>query len=245
MQYVSEEVRQRRRAVKKVDSAGMTEEQVENFEKNALRPPRLSDDAREIANLVAYEQNEYPKIMYRLALKAGKPAGDEAAPSYPLPYDLAAQCGLTELGFPVLNRTVNSPGYLKVLLPYITRSVGAPGADGIAIDQGKAREEERKLRAEGWVSDPNLIPGLPKKTVEFQDYDPLPNLPGQQAEANVAQRFGVPAETLALELLKDGSKSLRQIGEATGLSKSAVHRLKAKLANGNGGTEGSNNGKEA
>ncbi len=158
--------------VQKLDSMGRTKEIREAMEANDPRPPKLGEATRAVHELVSETCGEFPKAMYRLALKNGLPSGDIASPDYPLPFDLAAQLGLTDSGFKVIGRNKDSLGNVIVRLPYITRLVGAL-RDDLTIDIDAARAEEKKLRALGWVSSPSEIKGLPTPPAE-QDYDPLP-----------------------------------------------------------------------
>src|SRR5882724_9400298 len=109
--------------VVETDSMGRTPEQIEAMEKNELRPHRLSKRDKAYAERVSKECASYPKVMYRLALRKGCPAGDETAPSYPLPHDLAASLNITDRGYKVLGKTRDSGGYLLVRHPWITKSV--------------------------------------------------------------------------------------------------------------------------
>src|SRR5207253_6855261 len=95
-----------------------------------------------------------------------------ANPDYPMPFDLAQQLGLTELGFKVIGRNRDSAGNVVVRLPWVTRLVGEL-RDDLSIDIDGARAEEKKLLAQGWVSSPSEIKGLPTPPAE-QDFDPLP-----------------------------------------------------------------------
>jgi len=63
--------------VVETDSMGRTPEQIEAMEKNELRPHRLSKRDKAYAERVSKECASYPKVMYRLALRKGCPAGDE------------------------------------------------------------------------------------------------------------------------------------------------------------------------
>lgn len=161
--------------VEETDSMGRTQQQVEAMEKNALRPPRLGRRDSAHALRVAKEQATYPKVMYRLALKKGNPAGDEVMPSYPMPFDLAQSLGISDKGFKVLGKTRDSGGYIQQRYGYITTSVGVFVNDdpfGL-IDHEASLKLEKKLRAEGWVDHPSQIEGLPSLEPE-EDFDPLP-----------------------------------------------------------------------
>ncbi len=160
--------------VQKLDSMGRTAEVRLAMEKNdPPRMPKLGEATTAVHEMVTENCGEYPKAMYRLALKNGLPAGDIKDKDYPLPFDLAAQLGLTELGFKVIGRNKDSLGNVVVRLPYITRLVGAL-RDDLTVDIESAKAEEEKLRKLGWVTAPHLIKGLPTPPAE-QDFDPLPD----------------------------------------------------------------------
>lgn len=158
--------------IKKTDSMGRTAEVRKAMEANDPRPIKLDDDTLFIHDTVAEACSEFPKAMYRLALRNGKPAGDEAAPSYPMPFDLAQQLGLDTLGFKVIGKNRDSAGNVVVRLPYITRMVGVLNPD-MTVDVQAARAEEARLRKLGWVDSPSKIKGLPVPSVE-QPFDELP-----------------------------------------------------------------------
>lgn len=161
--------------VVETDSMGRTPDQIEAMEKNEVRPHRLSKRDKAYAELVSKERSSYPKVMYRLALKKGVPAGDEMAPSYPMPYDLAQSNGLMDKNFKVLGKTRDSGGYILVKHPYITKSVVIYVNDdpnGI-VDVKASVELEKKLIAEGWVHHPSEIQGLPEEHIE-EEFDPVP-----------------------------------------------------------------------
>lgn len=161
--------------VVETDSMGRTPEQIEAMEKNELRPHRLSKRDKAYAERVSKECASYPKVMYRLALKKNIPAGDEIAPSYPLPFDLAQSLGIADKGFKVLGKTRDSGGYILQKRPYITKSVAVFVHDDPngAIDYKASALLEKKLADEGWVTDPNLIEGMPIEHVE-EEFDPIP-----------------------------------------------------------------------
>jgi hypothetical protein len=157
----------------KTDSMGRTPKQKADMEANDPKPLKLGEATQAVHAICAEEHKEYPKAMYRLALKNGKPAGDLASPDYPLPWDLAAQLGLTESGFKVIGKNRDSPGNVVVRHPYITKLVGTR-RDDLTIDVEAARAEEADLRKKGWVDSPSKIKGLPTLPAE-QDFDPLPD----------------------------------------------------------------------
>jgi hypothetical protein len=159
--------------IQKTDSMGRTRAQREAMEKNDPKPVKPGDAALQVHAICAEEHSEYPKCMYRLALRDGKPAGDIASPDYPLPFDLALQLGLTESGFKVIGKNHNSPGNVIVRHPWITRSVGTV-RDDLSIDVEAAKAEEARLRKLGWVDSPSKIKGLPVPPAE-QEFDALPD----------------------------------------------------------------------
>ena len=158
--------------IEKTDSMGRTKKQREDMEKNDPRPPRLGEGTLQVHAICADEHAQYPKAMYRLALKDGKPAGDLIYPDYPMPYDLALQLGLADMGKRI-GVTRDSPGNVILRHPWITKLIGVV-RDDLTIDIATAKAEEQKLRAEGWVDHPSKIKGLPVPPAE-QGFDPLPD----------------------------------------------------------------------
>ena len=158
--------------VKKIDSAGRTPEQVDAMGRNEIRPYKLSEHDQAFAHLVAEEQTAYPKVMYQHCLKNGKPAGDEIAPSYPLPFDLAQMIGVPEGQFKVIGKTRDSGGYVVLKHPYRTKSVGVVRHDG-SVDLEASQKQEKALRKEGWVDRIQDIVGLPEM-ISDNAFDPVP-----------------------------------------------------------------------
>jgi hypothetical protein len=158
--------------VTKTDEMGRSPEQIEAMSLNEIKPPKLSESTRAVHAICAEEHGEFPKVMYRLALRKGVPAGDEAAPNYPMPYDLALQCGEADKGFRVINKTSTSPGNVILRYAWQTRLVGKIN-DDLSIDIEAARAEEADLRRKGWVDSPSKIKGLQTPPVE-EPFDPLP-----------------------------------------------------------------------
>lgn len=157
------------------DSMGRTPDQVEAMEQNLVRPHRLSKRDKAYAETIAKTRASYPKVMYRLALKKGVPAGDEVMPSYPMPHDLAQSLNLTDKNYKVLGKTRDSGGYILIRHPYVTTSVAVyinDDKNGM-IDFDKTYELEKKLTAEGWVDSINKIAGMPEEQPE-EEYDPIP-----------------------------------------------------------------------
>jgi hypothetical protein len=159
--------------IEKTDSMGRTRAQRLAMEKNDPRPINPGEAALQVAAICETEHREYPKAMYRLALRGGKPAGDIANPDYPLPFDLALQLGLADCGFKIIGKNHNSPGNVIVRHPWITRTVGTV-RDDLSVDVEVAKVEEARLRKLGWVDSPSQIKGLPTPPAE-QEYDPLPD----------------------------------------------------------------------
>lgn len=172
--------------VVETDSMGRTPDQVEAMEKNEMRPHRISKRDKAYAERVSKECASYPKVMYRLALKKGIPAGDEIAPSYPLPFDLAQSLGVADRGFKVLGKTRDSGGYILQKRPYLTRSVAVFINDDPngAIDYKASAALEKKLAEESWVTDVNAIEGMPTEHVE-EEFDPIPVSKGKGAKAQL------------------------------------------------------------
>jgi hypothetical protein len=168
--------------VVETDSMGRTPEQIEAMEKNEAKPPRLGKRDKAHAQRVAIENATYPKVLYRLALRKGIPAGDELAPSYPMPFDLAQNLGVSDKGFKVLGKTRDSGGYILLRHPYVTMRVAVfvnDDPNGL-IDHKASYALEQKLVADGWVDHPNKIEGLPEEQVE-EPFDPVP-LPAKKAQ---------------------------------------------------------------
>jgi hypothetical protein len=157
----------------KLDSMGRTPEQVKAMSENDPRPLKLGEKTKAIQEHIGETCSQYPKVLYRLALKNGLPAGDVQNPDYPLPFDLAAQLGLTEMGFKVIGKNRDSAGHVVVRLPYITRLVGVV-RENLTVDVEAARAEEARLLKLGWVDSPSKIKGLPTPPTE-QEFDPLPD----------------------------------------------------------------------
>src|SRR6266850_75101 len=160
--------------IQRVDSMGRTKKQREDMEANDPKPPKLGEGTLQVHQICADEHSQFPKCLYRLALKKGVPAGDEISPNYPWPYDLCLQLGITDLGFRVINKTSNSPGNVVVRHPWITKLVGVV-KDDLTVDVEAAKAEEADLRKKGWVDHPSKIKGLPPALTEPEGYDPLPD----------------------------------------------------------------------
>jgi hypothetical protein len=159
--------------ITKTDSMGRTKAQRDAMEANEVKPPKLGEGTQQVHAICAEEHSVYPKAMYRLALRDGKPAGDVANPDYPMPFDLAQQCGLTDSGFKVIGKNRDSVGNVVVRHAWITRLVGAL-KDDLSIDVELAKAEEADLRKKGWVDSPSKLKGLPVPPAE-QDFDPIPD----------------------------------------------------------------------
>src|SRR5262249_28771501 len=131
-----------------------------------------ADHDEAFAHLIAEEQSTYPRVMYRLAVRDGRPIGDEMSPSYPLPYDLANQMGVKTELYKIIGRTKDSPGNLIMRHPYQSISVGVI-RDDQSVDIEASKRQEKSLREAGWVDRIEEIKGLPKLAVE-DPYAPLP-----------------------------------------------------------------------
>lgn len=161
--------------VVETDSMGRTPEQIEAMEINGVKPHRLNKRDQAYAQRVSKECATYPKVMYRLALRKGIPAGDELNPNYPMPFDLAQSLGVSDKGFKVLGKTRDSGGYLQVRHPWLTKSVVVYVNDDPfgAIDHKASAKLEEKLVADGWVYSPSELQGLPEEHVD-EEFDPIP-----------------------------------------------------------------------
>lgn len=160
--------------IKKLDSAGRTPEQVKAMDiSNPIRPVQLGVADQGFAEMIREQQAQYPKCMYRLALRDGKPAGDVVNPNYPMPFDLAVMVGIPENHFRVIGKTKDSGGYVEVRHPYMSQSVGVTRPDG-SVDLPASQKQEKELRAKGWVDRIEDIKGLPQMTVAEPPLDALP-----------------------------------------------------------------------
>jgi len=173
-------------AVVETDSMGRSPELIDAMEKNDPKPPRIGRTHIAYAQSVAKENSMYPKVMYRLALdENGTPAGDQAAPNYPMPYDLAQSNGIAEKGFKRIGQTNNSPGYFDVRLPYQTIFVPIDWEPlhPKPIDLVQCERDEAALVKAGWVENLAAIKELPTPEID-RGYDPLkPFLPPKRKEA--------------------------------------------------------------
>ncbi|MFI5056899.1 MAG: hypothetical protein ACHQLQ_01830 [Candidatus Acidiferrales bacterium] len=159
--------------IEETDSMGRSEELVKAMEQNDPKARKPGKAEKVYAALIAQEHGTYPRVLYRLALKGGKPAGDVANPDYPLPVDTGLQIGFGDQNFKIIGKTKDSPGNFIVRLPWITRLCGVIREDK-SIDLEASKAEEKKLLAAGWVYSPSQIKGLPVPPAE-QEFDELPD----------------------------------------------------------------------
>jgi hypothetical protein len=162
-------------AVVETDSMGRSPELIEAMEKNDPRPPRIGREHKIYADSVAKEYAVYPKVMYRLALDDnGVPSGDQAMPSYPLPFDLAQSTGVSEKGYKIIGKTPQSPGYFDVRYPYQTHFIPIDWdpMHPREIDLAKCKSDEEKMRKAGWVDHLSDIHELATPEID-RGYDPL------------------------------------------------------------------------
>jgi hypothetical protein len=154
------------------------------MEQNDPRPVKLSDATKTVHALVEEACVDYPKCLYKLAMRKGVPAGDVANPDYPLPLDAAIELGLDEVGFKIVGKNRTDGGHVVVRLPYITKLVGVLRED-LTVDTAAAKVEEAKLLAAGWVDHPSKLKGLPVPHAEqpFDDDEPKPNGNGRTGKA--------------------------------------------------------------
>jgi hypothetical protein len=167
--------------IQKRDSMGRSPQQVEAMEANDPRPLKLSEATKHVHALVEEACGDYPKCLYKLAMRKGVPAGDVANPDYPLPLDAAIDLGLDEVGFKVVGKNRQDGGHVVVRLPWITKLVGVLRED-LTVDLKAAQEEERNLLAKGWVDHPSKLKGLPVPHAE-QPFDDEPNGTGRTGKA--------------------------------------------------------------
>src|SRR5258708_22352109 len=176
--------------VVETDSMGRSPELIDAMEKNDPKPPRIGRSHKIYAETVAIENIIYPKVMYRLALdENGVPAGDQAAPNYPMPYDLAQSNGVSEKGFKRIGQTASSPGYFDVRLPYQTTFVPMDWEPlhPKPIDIAKCERDEEALKKAGWVEHLSDIKELPAPEID-RGYDPLkPFIPPARKKEVVTQ----------------------------------------------------------
>ena len=159
------------------DSAGRDDKQVWAMEQNDPKPPRITGVDALYAEQIRDEQRNYPKVMYKLAVKYkkgpdGKPSpeaepiykGDRINPNYPMPYNLAI-----ENGFQGQITGHGSDKGVNIVYPYQTCFVPI-GWDPIfptQIDEADCKKDEAKLAKEGWVDHPSKL-NLPERVVEVE-----------------------------------------------------------------------------
>ena len=165
--------------IEELDSAGRNEELQAAMATNAVKQPVIKGEHRQFAEHLARENSVYPKVLFRLALKNGKPAGDPVR-SDPVPIDMAEYLELegSRLGNAFIERH-----------PYVTRLCGIVRPD-YTVDLEASKAQEAELYRQGWRDSLSKVPGLPAKK-EFDDtFDALPPEsfaePGKAAPAKKA-----------------------------------------------------------
>ena len=179
MQTEYVDVSQRRLRVKYKDSLGRTKEQAAAMDQNAVKPVKLREEDLEVAELIASNASEFPKVLYHRAVRNGVAVGDEISPDYQMPVGTAELLGLDDVGFKVIGRKrQDGTGHVVVRHPWITRVVGTVRED-LTVDVEAARAEEKELRAKGWVSHPSQLKNLPvlpgERPYDPEDDEPKPN----------------------------------------------------------------------
>jgi hypothetical protein len=153
------------------DSAGRTDAQIRAMEQNDPKPPYITGTDRLYAEQVAAENANYPKVMYKLAVKEKKAPdgsleyiykGDRINPNYPMPYALAI-----ENGFHGQVTGHGSDKGVNVVHPYATCFVpiGWDPNFPTPIDEADCKKDEAKLAKDGWMDSPNKL-NLPERTIE-------------------------------------------------------------------------------
>lgn len=157
------------------DSAGRTDAQVEAMERNDPRPPKVRGTDLLYAQQISIEQANYPKVMYKLAVKYpkgadGKPnkdaepilKGDRINPNYPMPYNLAI-----EAGFQGQVTGHGSDKGINIVHPFITCFVpiGWEPNFPVPIDEKECKKDENELIKEGWKHSPSEL-ALPVAVAE-------------------------------------------------------------------------------
>ncbi len=149
------------------DSAGRTDDQVIAMESNDPKPPRIGGTDRLYAEQVSHEYANFPKVMYKLAVKwpklpDGKPNkeadpkfhGDRINPNYPMPYNLAI-----ENGYQGQVTGHGSDKGVNIVHPYATCFVpiGWDPNFPMPIDEADCKKDQAKLEKDGWVDHPSKL----------------------------------------------------------------------------------------
>lgn len=149
------------------DSAGRTDAQIRAMEQNDPKPPYITGTDRLYAEQVQVENKNYPKVMYRVAVKLNKAGesvykGDRINPNYPMPYALAI-----ENGYQGQVTGHGSDKGVNIVHPYETCYVpiGWDPNFPTPIDETDCKKDEAKLAKDGWVGNPNDMK-LPERSVE-------------------------------------------------------------------------------
>ena len=157
------------------DSAGRTDEQVVAMEMNDPKPPRVKGVDALYAEQIKDEQANYPRVMYKLAVKYkkgpdGKPDlaepifhGDRINPNYPMPFALAI-----ENGFQGQVTGHGSDKGVNIVHPYKTCFVpiGWDPQFPMKIDEVDCKKDQAKLEKDGWVDHPGKLQ-LPERVAEL------------------------------------------------------------------------------
>jgi len=149
--------------VEPLDSAGRTSALQDAMAINDPKPIRMKGDNKMYAQWISNEHAVYPKVMFRLALKNSKPAGDPIY-SDPIPLDMAEYLELE--GSRLGNAFVAKH-------PYITRLCGVIRPDQ-TVDWDASKAQEAEMVKAGWRDSLSKIVGLPKKSTFEEEYDALP-----------------------------------------------------------------------
>lgn len=156
------------------DACGRTDEQAYAMERNNPKPPRLEGKDELYARQIAQECVNYPKVMFKLAVKfkkdkEGKPIldepiykGDRINPNYPMPYNLAI-----ENGYQGQVTGHGSDKGINIVHPYVTCFVpiGWNQNFPVQIDEAACKKDQLKLEKEGWVDHPNKLE-IPMRVTE-------------------------------------------------------------------------------
>jgi hypothetical protein len=155
------------------DSAGRDDKQIWAMEQNDPKPPRITGVDQLYAEQIAEEQRNYPRVMYKMAVKEKKSPdgsveyifkGDRINPNYPMPYALAI-----ENGFQGQVTGHGSDRGVNVVHPFVTCFVPTTWNPLFpeTIDEDRCKKEQAKLEKEGWVTNPMLL-NIPDRVKEVE-----------------------------------------------------------------------------
>lgn len=157
------------------DQTGRDDKQIWSMEQNNPKPPRITGVDKLYAEQIAEEWKNYPKVMYKLAVKVKKGLdgksdlnaepvfkGDRINPNYPMPYNLAI-----ENGYQGQVTGHGSDKGINIVHPYVTCFVpiGWEPQFPVQIDEADCKKDQAKLEKEGWVDHPNKL-ALPERNLE-------------------------------------------------------------------------------